>query len=478
MNPKNKRKRRRKRRQRRLILPLLFFLLCLLSAGALYLAYTLTRPASIEIQAKNAQILQGETAPADWSAKVHLTGNEHAVLDWKKFYTAKDLLKDLKSGGDYTVSCQPDPNAEGEYPITITLSDQLTQKLQSRTWSKHLKLTIKEGVFTVKNPIGEWEDNRFRKYDGTYVTNDFVVSKNQTYYFNQDGVMVTGWQTINNATYHFNDEGAMETSTWADGDNARYYLGENGAALTGWQDLDGSTYYFDANGKMATGDIYLGLTRCSFDENGKLISKTESQIDPNKPAIALTFDDGPGPRTMELLAQLEKYNAHATFFMLGQKVSSYPDAIRKMQEIGCELGNHSYDHPDLSKLDAAGIQSQISQTNEGIRGIAGNGATVLRPPYGAISSTLSSNAGMPMILWNIDTLDWKTRNAQSTIDAVMKDVKDGDIILMHDIHSETIDAALQLIPRLQAEGYQLVTVSELAASKGKTLLNGETYTDF
>ena len=478
MNPKNKRKRRRKRRQRRLILPLLFFLLCLLSAGALYLAYTLTRPASIEIQAKNAQILQGETAPADWSVKVHLTGNEHAVLDWKKFYTAKDLLKDLKSGGDYTVSCQPDPNAEGEYPITITLSDQLTRKLQSRTWSKHLKLTIKEGVFTVKNPIGEWEDNRFRKYDGTYVTNDFVVSKNQTYYFNQDGAMVTGWQTINNATYHFNDEGAMETSTWADGDNARYYLGENGAALTGWQDLDGSTYYFDANGKMATGDIYLGLTRCSFDESGKLISKTESQIDPNKPAIALTFDDGPGPRTMELLAQLEKYNAHATFFMLGQKVSSYPDAIRKMQEIGCELGNHSYDHPDLSKLDAAGIQSQISQTNEGIRGIAGNGATVLRPPYGAISSTLSSNAGMPMILWNIDTLDWKTRNAQSTIDAVMKDVKDGDIILMHDIHSETIDAALQLIPRLQAEGYQLVTVSELAASKGKTLLNGETYTDF
>ena len=248
MNPKNKRKRRRKRRQRRLILPVLFVLLCLLSAGALYLAYTLTRPASIEIQAKNAQILQGETAPADWSAKVHLTGNEHAVLDWKKFYTAKDLLKDLKSGGDYTVSCQPDPNAEGEYPITITLSDQLTRKLQSRTWSKHLKLTIKEGVFTVKNPIGEWEDNRFRKYDGTYVTNDFVVSKNQTYYFNQDGAMVTGWQTINNATYHFNDEGAMETSTWADGDNARYYLGENGAALTGWQDLDGSTYYFDANG--------------------------------------------------------------------------------------------------------------------------------------------------------------------------------------------------------------------------------------
>ena len=478
MNPKNKRKRRRKRRHRRLILPVLFVLLCLLSAGALYLAYTLTRPASIEIQAKNAQILQGETAPADWSAKVHLTGNEHAVLDWKKFYTAKDLLKDLKSGGDYTVSCQPDPNAEGEYPITITLSDQLTQKLQSRTWSKHLKLTTEDGTFTVKNPVGEWEGNRFRRYDGSYITNDFVVSKNQTYYFDNDGNMVTGWQTIQNSTYHFTDEGAMERSTWAEQDGSRYYLGENGAALTGWQTLDGSTYYFDANGKMATGEVYLGLTLCTFDENGKLISKKGIQADPSKPMVALTFDDGPGPRTSELLAQLEKYNAHATFFMLGQKVPSYPDVIKKMKSIGCELGNHSYDHADLSKLDPAGIQSQMSRTNDGIRNITGSGATLMRPPYGAINSTVAANAGLPMILWNIDTLDWKTRNAQSTIDAVMNKVKDGDIILMHDIHTETVDAALKLIPKLQSEGYQLVTVSELAAAKGKHLLNGNTYTDF
>ena len=85
---------------------------------------------------------------------------------------------------------------------------------------------------------------------------------------------------------------------------------------------------------------------------------------------------------------------------------------------------------------------------------------------------------MPLILWNIDTLDWKTRNTQSTIDAVMGQVKDGDIILMHDIHTETIDAALQLIPKLQEAGFQLVTVSELASLKGITLQNGEKYTDF
>lgn len=326
--------------------------------------------------------------------------------------------------------------------------------------------------------MGEWENTRFRKYDGTYVTNEFVVSRENTYYFDGDGNMVTGWQTIQNGTYHFTDEGVMESSTWADQDGARYYLGESGAAVTGWQNLGGSAYYFDANGKMATGDIYLGLTLCSFDENGKLVAKKESQVDPDRPMVALTFDDGPGPRTLELLEQLEQYNAHATFFMLGQKVSSYPDAVKKMKETGCELGNHSFDHTDLSTLDSAGIQDEISKTNEGIRNITGAGATVMRPPYGAVNSTVSANAGMPMILWNIDTLDWKTRNAQSTVDAVMNKVKDGDIILMHDIHTETVDAALQLIPKLQSDGYQLVTVSELAAARGKQLLNGETYTDF
>lgn len=85
---------------------------------------------------------------------------------------------------------------------------------------------------------------------------------------------------------------------------------------------------------------------------------------------------------------------------------------------------------------------------------------------------------MPMILWNVDTLDWKTRNTQSTIDAVMRNLKDGDIILMHDIHTQTVDAALQLIPKLEEEGYQLVTVSEMAAAKNKTLENGTAYSDF
>ena len=469
---------KKKRKQRLILIGILSALLCLLTAAFLILSYFLTRHASIVIHAENAEIVQGEALPDSFHARVSLKGSGYTLLDFKDLYTAGDLKKELKEGKDYTLSCSADPATEGEYPITVTLSKDLTEKLKRRQWSRHLKVSVEGGVFKVKNPTGEWDGSRFRKYDGTYVTSDFVVSKGNTYYFDADGNMVTGWQTIQNATYHFTDKGIMERSTWADNDGARYYLGENGAALTGWQELDGSTYYFDANGKMATGDIYLGLTLYSFDKDGKLTSKKESQVDPSRPMIALTFDDGPGPRTSELLDQLEKYNAHATFFMLGQKVSSYPDAIKKMKQIGCELGNHSFDHADLSTLDSAGIQSEISKTNDGIRNIAGSGATLMRPPYGAVNSTVSSSVGMPMILWNIDTLDWKTHNAQSTIDAVMTKVKDGDIILMHDIHTETVDAALQLIPKLQSEGYQLVTVSELAAAKGKQLLNGETYTDF
>ena len=248
--------------------------------------------------------------------------------------------------------------------------------------------------------------------------------------------------------------------------------------LLGWQTIDGKEYYFDSKGIAATGELKLGLEKCKFSESGELLSKEKTEIDSGKPMVALTFDDGPGPRTSEILDQLKKYNAHATFFMLGKNVKSYPDAIKQMLKDGNELGNHSYDHQQLTKIDAEAIAKEVNDTNENIKNICGSPATVLRPPYGAINDTVKSSVGMPMILWNVDTLDWKTRNTQSTIDEVMRNLKDGDIILMHDIHTQTVDAALQLIPKLEEEGYQLVTVSEMAAAKNKTLENGTAYSDF
>lgn len=197
-----------------------------------------------------------------------------------------------------------------------------------------------------------------------------------------------------------------------------------------------------------------------------------------QPMLALTFDDGPGPYTLELLEALEKSGAHATFFMVGKNVPNFPEAVKKMSDIGCELGNHSYDHAKLTKLSIAEMQAEISQTNEAVRSITGRQSTVLRVPYGATSDAVNGACGMPMIQWSVDTLDWKTRSTEATVENVLNYAEDGDIILMHDIHSTSVEAAKQLIPALQSKGFKLVTVSEMAKARGHKLENGNTYFSF
>lgn len=432
--------------------------------------------AVVELTVQNAEIVQGGEMPA-LLADAKLIKKGGKVLDKKSKYTAADFVDDLKSGKGYTLACEADTNVEGSYQIKVVLEDKIAEKI-SGDWKRRLNFKVKDGRFEVRNPVGTWEGDKFKKYDNSYVQSDFIQSKADTYYLGEDGVKVTGWQTIKNRLYYFDKDGVMLKQKWKKQGDDKYYLGENGAAVTGWQEIKKNTYYFGSDGKMVTGDIKMGLALCSFDENGKLVSRKDAQIDPAQPMVAITFDDGPGKRTGEVLEALEKYNAHATFFMLGQKVPTYSAEVKKMKEIGCELGSHSYDHTNLTSLDSDGIKSQMSRTDKNIKKAAGSAATVMRPPYGAISSAVRSNVGKPMILWNIDTLDWETRNAKKTINKVMKNVGDGDIILLHDIHTETVDAALKLIPMLQEKGYQLVTVSEMAAAKGVELANGEKYTDF
>ena len=468
---------RQKRGRARTIGKVFALLLLCFSMPFLLKTATASSPGEvIQISAKGGSILQGEEMPA-LTAKVSLEtkSKKDQKLDDSGF-TVQDLAEELENGEGYTLVCEADPDTEGEYPVEVVLSEEIREKLE-KEWVGLVQIQTKDAAFQVKNPVGDWDGTKFKKYDGTYVTNAFVVSMGNTYYFNEDGEKVTGWQTIGEKQYCFDKDGIMQTG-WKEKNGDTYYMGSDGAAVTGWLELEDSTYYFHQDGKMAVGTVYLGTMMCKFGDDGKLISKEENKIDPNRPVIALTFDDGPGDRTGELLDQLEKYDAKATFFMLGQKVSSYPDEIKKMKEIGCELGNHSYDHPNLAKLGADGVKKQIGDTNSKIQAIVGEGASVMRPPYGAISATLKANAGMPLILWNIDTLDWKTRNAKATVDMVMENAKDGDIILMHDIHTESVDAAIELIPKLLEKGYQLVTVSELAAYKNVTLENGEKYTDF
>ena len=454
---------------------LTLLMICVMPLLFLTTATASRQEVSIYLKLNEASILQGEELPA-FGIEGELVGNGDVILDGESGYTAEDLLKDFESGKGYAVTCEADVATEGEYPMHLKLSDEIQAAL-GKEWMGLVRVDTLDAMLTVKNAVGEWDGDRFRKYDGSYVTNDFVVSKGNTYYFDGEGNKATGWVDAGGVRYYMDGDGVRKTG-WVDVDDSRYYLEGDGHMVTGWKDIEEKTYYFDQEGKMAKGELYIGMTKCSFDKEGVLTSMEDSDVDPARPMIALTFDDGPGKRTGELLEVLAANHAHATFFMQGKNVPRYQNEVKRMKEIGCELGSHSFDHPDLSKMDAAGIRDQIDRTNQNLKDAAGQPASVLRPPYGAIGSTLKSVAGLPLILWNIDTLDWKTRNAQATIDNVMQKVKDGDIVLMHDIHTESIDAAIVLIPKLIEAGYQLVTVSELAAARGIGMQNGTSYTDF
>ena len=198
-------------------------------------------------------------------------------------------------------------------------------------------------------------------------------------------------------------------------------------------------------------------------------------VDPSKPMVALTFDDGPSQYTTGILDALEKYESRATFFEVGNRVNEFPDIVRRVGQLGCEIGNHSYDHASLGNASASKIRSEISSADAKIKALTGKTTALLRPPYGSVGSSLKQNAKKPMILWSIDTLDWKSRNADKVYQSVMSHVSDGDIILMHDLYSSSRDAAKRIIPELKKRGYQMVTVSELAQYRKVKLTAGERY---
>lgn len=200
-----------------------------------------------------------------------------------------------------------------------------------------------------------------------------------------------------------------------------------------------------------------------------------SAIDPDKPMIALTFDDGPSKYTADILDALEEYGGHATFFVVGNRVSSFSNTVKRAYEMGCEIGNHSWNHPALSSISVSAMKSQLSRTDDAIEEVIGVKPTLLRPPYGAVDSDVKRYAGKPLIHWSIDTRDWATQSSSRTISSVLNNVQDGSIILMHDIYSATRNAAVSLIPTLVERGYQLVTVSELAAYRGIDLKDGTIY---
>jgi len=223
---------------------------------------------------------------------------------------------------------------------------------------------------------------------------------------------------------------------------------------------------------MATGWKAIGGKGCYFDDQGVYQPDRNGSM-----MVALTFDDGPGVYTSTLLDALEQYGAQATFFMLGSNVEKYgADVIPRMAAIGCELGNHSYAHPNMKELSLDDGLAQFQMTDDLIAQYNnGQGATVIRFPYGNSTDELLASIGRPSIMWDVDTLDWQTKNVQANISAVLDSVSPGDIILMHDIHETTVESCATIVPELINRGYELVTIHTLAAANGVDLAAGETY---
>jgi len=207
-------------------------------------------------------------------------------------------------------------------------------------------------------------------------------------------------------------------------------------------------------------------------------AETTPPIDPSRPMIALTFDDGPSRYTLQILDVLVENNSSATFFAVGNRVNMYPQIVERIHNQGSEVAGHSWDHSRLTRLPQDEIRRQILQTHSAIEAITGPMTKFFRAPFGSYNGTVTQVAeelGFSLIQWSVDPRDWETRNADAIFNAVYERVKDGDIVVLHDLLPTTANAMERLIPSLIARGFQLVTVSDLLYFRGLEMMPGGVY---
>lgn len=192
--------------------------------------------------------------------------------------------------------------------------------------------------------------------------------------------------------------------------------------------------------------------------------------------LALTFDDGPRRQTTSaLLDGLSQRGVHATFFLIGLNVAGNEDLVLRMEEEGHQVGIHSYSHKVLTGLSGADFYAEVGALRTLLEDILGHDSLLLRPPYGMVDAGVSQMAGCPIIQWSIDPEDWSDEDTTRQVELIVSQAGDGDIILLHDIYSSSVDTALQVVDRLLAEGFYFVTVDELFAARGIELEDGQVY---
>ena len=196
----------------------------------------------------------------------------------------------------------------------------------------------------------------------------------------------------------------------------------------------------------------------------------------NKKAVALTFDDGPsGYYNPLILEELNKNKAHATFFMVGTMMNSCKSCVLQTYKSGNEIGSHTYDHLNIKRAAYDKVNENLTKTDNLYNSITGDHIKLLRPPYGAYSKENLETINNYFILWDLDTEDWRYRNVKHIVNYIKENVHDGSIILMHELYESSYESLKIILPWLYANGYQVVSVSELAKIKGKTLETGKAY---
>ena len=194
----------------------------------------------------------------------------------------------------------------------------------------------------------------------------------------------------------------------------------------------------------------------------------KAQAEKNKKVVALTFDDGPdGNTTPQALDILAKYKIKATFFVQGKNIAGNESILKRMQSEGHEVGNHSWNHPILTKLSLEDAKKQLTDTEDAITKVLGKSSKLMRPPYGAISDDIRNSLDLSFIMWDVDSLDWKSKNEAAILTEIQHQTSDGAIILMHDIHQPSVNSLPKVIEYLQEQGYSFVTVSELLNTRLK-----------
>ena len=242
---------------------------------------------------------------------------------------------------------------------------------------------------------------------------------------------------------------------------ARYANDPGSVAVSPFETQNGNGEFFQqadsADGQQVASQEHVSQGYASQDH------ATQNHVSQDhSPQVALTFDDGPHQTcTPALLDGLKQRGVKATFFLMGENIAGKEELVQRMQADGHLIGNHSYRHIQMTKEGAERACAEIEQTEQLIQSITGKRPEYLCPPYGAWNEQLECRVNLSTVLWNVDSLDWKFQNTERIVRRVEKDVKDGDIILMHDIFPTSVEAALQIVDDLQAQGYEFVTVEEL-----------------